>query len=127
MTTKYGECSIKAVYFITHKGYSPIDAWEATTIHAFGKGSSSQKKVCPRGAFLGLCSNGDIKGVPGGDYTKSILNKEYAIRTARFLRSNPKLASSPVLLWRRVIGSKKKQHNNQLDVVLALWNNKLLT
>ena len=127
MTLKYGECAIRSVHLITHKGYSPTDAWEEITINAFGRGSSSQKKGCPRGAFLGLCSNGDIKGVPGDNYTKSILNKEYAVRAARFLRSDPKLASNPGLLWQRVIGTKNKQHNNQLDVVLALWNNKLLT
>jgi hypothetical protein len=46
---------------------------------------SAQKKGCPRGAFLGLCEEGLVKGIPAGNYTTSKDNKAYAVRAAELL------------------------------------------
>ena len=46
---------------------------------------SAQKKGCPRGAFLGLCEDGLVKGIPAGNYTVSKDNKAYAVRAAELL------------------------------------------
>jgi hypothetical protein len=43
---------------------------------------TSRKKDCPRGAFLGLCEEGLVKGIPAGKYTASKDNKAYAVRAA---------------------------------------------
>ncbi len=123
--SKYGDCAVRSVQFVMN-GSTPGRAWERATITEFGRGTASQKKGCPKHAFLGLCSNGEVKGIPPGNYTKSVLNKRYAVRAAQLLRSNSTLAANKSLLWRRVICGRDKQHNNQLDVVLALWHTKLL-
>lgn len=36
----------------------------------FGE-STSQRKGCPKGVYLGLCEEGLVKGIPKGKYTKS--------------------------------------------------------
>jgi len=77
---KYGQAAVRAVRLINIGSISsPVDAWERATSEIFGKGTSSQKKGCPRGAFLGLCEDGKVLGIPPGKYTSSTKNKSYAI------------------------------------------------
>ena len=38
--------------------------------------------VGTRGAFLGLCEEGLVKGIPAGKYSASKDNKQYAVRAA---------------------------------------------
>ncbi|WBX78097.1 hypothetical protein PG911_07530 [Tenacibaculum ovolyticum] len=83
---------------------------------------SSQEKSCPKNAFLGLCENGLVKGIPKGEYTNSVKNKEYALQAVEILKITPTL--SPKELWNKVkekISLGKKNHNSQMDVVLGLW------
>nr|WP_313637966.1 hypothetical protein [Paenibacillus sp.] len=54
------------------------------------------------------------------------MNKTYAIQAVELLKANPELAKDKNELWRKVIKGVKKQHNSQMDVVLALWNNNLI-
>ncbi|HEU4556286.1 MAG TPA: hypothetical protein VFS20_00505, partial [Longimicrobium sp.] len=75
----------------------------------------------------GLCEEGLVNGVPPGTYTPSIENKAYAVRAAALLAKQPELAeSSPQALWNQVLGGISKQHNAQMDVVLALHRSGLL-
>ena len=61
---KYGEAAIRSIELITESSHdSPVSAWNQATSEIFGKGSSSQKKGCPRNAFIGLCESGLVKGV----------------------------------------------------------------
>ncbi len=85
---------------------------------------TSRKKTCPRGAFLGLCEEGLVKGIPAGRYTASKDNKAYAVNAAALLAER-KQSWSASELW-RAVGNAEKTHNRQMDVVLALWKNGLI-
>ena len=85
-----------------------------------------QKKGCPRDAFLGLAEDGYVVGVPAGNYTKSVKNKKYAIAGVNLLRDEPQLCNNISEMWRKLMldeKDKEKNHNNQLEVVAALWKN----
>lgn len=123
---KYGIAAIKAVKLLNsdYKGEFPKDAWDIATTELFGEGSSSQNKGCPRAAFLGLCEEGLVKGVARGKYTRSKKNKEYAIKAVEYLKKNPNISISPENLWKKA--GPNKQHNNQMDVVIGLWDYELI-
>ncbi|WP_279048376.1 DUF6979 family protein [Cedecea davisae] len=93
--------------------------WQLTMNEIFPNQMSSRKKGCPRGAFLGLCEEGLIKGIPAGDYglKPASVNKYYAVKAADLLLSGEKLGSKS--LWARVTDPEKK-HNSQMDIVLEL-------
>jgi hypothetical protein len=86
---------------------------------AFPESASLQEKGCPLDAFLGLCEEGLVSGVPAGTYTRSVKNKQHAVEAVGLLRFDPSLAANTSALWRRVAGDKK--HNAQMDVVIGLW------
>jgi len=88
----------------------------------FPASESQRKKSCPHGAFLGLCEEGLVVGIPRGDFTRSKRNKAYAVRAVSMIRRDPSLADDTRKLWRRVIGGSRKVENNQMDVVVALWS-----
>jgi hypothetical protein len=60
---------------------------------------SSQEKPCPKTTFLGLCEAGFVKGIPKGKVTKSVKNKEYAIKAVAVLKQNTQTTFSPKELW----------------------------
>lgn len=120
---KYGQAADEAVELIEKKLESnPINAWEVATINIYGAGSSSQAKGCPRDAFLGLCEEGLVKGVPDALYCRSKKNKAYAIKAVELLKKEPKYAYDMNNLWDKVTGGAKI-HNSQMDVVIQLWEN----
>ena len=128
----YGRVSIKATRHIqqTGTGDNPREAWDKIAGEIFGYGTSSANKGCPRSAYLGLCEDGLIVGVSRGNYIfardDKKHNKVYAVHTVHMLRKNPCLADNkPRTLWNKVmhdIGKTGINHNNQMDVVLALWH-----
>tara|TARA_R110002072_G_scaffold36000_1_gene105925 strand:+ start:579 stop:989 length:411 start_codon:yes stop_codon:yes gene_type:complete len=117
---KYGTAAIKAA----KEGENPIESWEKATKVLF-KSSDSQKKSCPKSAFLGLCEAGLVKDIPKGNYVKSIKNKEYALKAVEILRQNTETTFSPKELWKK-LDLEDKNHNSQMDVVLGLWENGLI-
>lgn len=123
---KYGRAAVKVALY---KGDS-IKAWEKAT-KKLSFSDSSQKKPCPMNAFLGLCEEDLVTGIKAGSYftsTKPNVNKKYAISAIKILKTNSAL--SPKELWNRVreeLSLGEKRHNSQMDVVLALWENNLLT
>jgi hypothetical protein len=119
MSNKYGDAALNAAGMTDVK--DPRSKWLLSVKEIFPNSLSSQKKGCPRGAFLGLCEDGLVKGIPLGSYTTSRDNKAYAIRAVQLLHSgfSPESASE---LWKRVMDGRRKVHNSQMDVVLALWN-----
>ena len=124
---KYGEVAVKAVKLFTSGGVnSPIDAWQNVATEIFPKSPWSQRKDCPRGAFLGLCEEGTVKGIPPGRYTHSVKNKQYAMKALEVLKEAPELSSDSEELWSKVIGGDYKVHNQQMDVVISLWSNNLI-
>ncbi|NQX66661.1 hypothetical protein HQN90_11035 [Paenibacillus alba] len=122
---KYGQAAIKAIKLIeTNQASTALEAWNITTKELFGIGTSSQKKGCPKNAFLGLCETGLVSCIPQGNYTvrsDSSKNKGYAIRAVQLLKENPILTENKNALWELVIDGEAKKHNSQMDVVLALW------
>ncbi|WP_417558821.1 DUF6979 family protein [Mesoflavibacter zeaxanthinifaciens] len=119
----YGLTAIEAVRTISEFS-SPKEAWEAACKNYFHS-ISSQNKSCPRDAFLGLCKEGLIKGIMKGNYTRSKLNKSYAVKALKVLQENKNEVYSVRELWAK-LKLEGKSHNSQLDVVLALWNNNLI-
>ena len=123
----YGEAAVRAVHlFTTGLVESPNEAWSRAAGEIFGAGTSSAEKGCPQNAFLGLCEEGLVKGIPGGQYTRSQKNKRYALDAVTVLRRHPELASDPDALWNAVMGGEDKAHNSQMDVVAALWEKMLV-
>ncbi len=123
MANRYGEAALIAVR--DSAGTSPAKRWQSAVERVYPTSVSAQKKGCPRGAFLGLCEEGLVKGIPAGNYTVSKDNKAYAVHAAELLiESKQKWSISE--LWRAVTDDPEKTHNSQMDVVLALWKNGLI-
>jgi hypothetical protein len=124
---KYGRVAALAVALYRFgQAQSPVDAWERAVAEVFPDNPASQEKGCPKGAFLGLCQEGLIKGIERGDYTNAERNRDYALKAAQLLRENPALGHDMKQLWSAVLGGEEKVHNQQMDVVLALWSEGLL-
>lgn len=119
-----------ATRLIIDQRSDPRDAWRRSCEKKFGEKREAARKPCPRGAYLGFCEDGEINGVNEGDYMRSKLgrkkNKEYAVEAVKLLRSCPQLALDKKQLWEKVrektCAATTLRHNNQLDVVLALWD-----
>jgi hypothetical protein len=121
---KYGLTALKSVQNFKDS-YSIIEIWSRSTKEVFPLSKSSQEKSCPKTTFLGLCKEGLVKGIPKGNYTKSVKNKEYATRAVAILKQNTQTTFSPKELWDKLeLGDKRS--NSQMDVVLALWENGLI-
>lgn len=122
---KYGKTALLAVKLIeSNQAATPQEAWEKASTNLFGAGTHGQKKGCPKGAFLGLCEEGFVRGIQPGNYTKSQDNKAYALQAAGLLVKDLSLSQSPSTLWKAI--NIQKSHNSQMDVVIALWNNDLI-
>ncbi|PHS41167.1 MAG: hypothetical protein COA91_02290 [Robiginitomaculum sp.] len=65
---------------------------------------------------------GEIIGVPSGQYTNSQANKRYALMALELLRQNPELKTNKQLLWQKIMAGEQKQHNQQMDVVISLFD-----
>jgi len=96
-----------------------------TPKHNMSQSKSSQNKGCPRGAYLGLCETGIVDGIPVGKYTNSQKNRSYAVSALIQLCTDPTLASGPNALW-LAAGCPNIKQNDQMDVVISLWNVGLL-
>jgi len=119
---RYGKAAIEAVKLILSTKIYPEQAWDIATSNEFGRGTNLQKKGCPKGAFIGLCEQGMIKGVPIGSYTDSLENKRYAVLAVKILKEKPELLENKDKLWVEITEGKSIKQNNQLDIVLSLWN-----
>jgi hypothetical protein len=124
---KYGRAALMATKLLrTREALSPRAAWLKSVRRIFPDSPSSQEKGCPRGAYLGLCEEGLVRGVPPGRYTGSRLNKLYAVRAAKVLRGRPSLADNEDALWRVATRGDWKTPNNQMEVVIALWKQRFI-
>jgi hypothetical protein len=125
MANRYGEAAILATRHGASTGIDPVASWENALERLYPTSPAARKKGCPRGAFLGLCEEGLVKGIPAGQYTASRDNKAYAVRAATLLILGTKSWSTSTL-WRAVSDDPEKTHNGQMDIVLALWKNGLI-
>jgi hypothetical protein len=125
MANRYGEAALIAVKQGPSADINPIVRWKNAMEKLYPTSPAARNKGCPRGAFLSLCEEGLVKGIPEGRYTSSRDNKDYAVRAAALLIEG-KQGWSTSALWRAVTDEPEKVHNSQMDVVLALWNNDLI-
>ena len=126
MANKYGEAALMAARAAAQYGKSPVDMWEQAVQQLYRTSPVAQQKGAPRGAFLGLCEEGLVLGVAPAPYCKSRNHKLYAVEAVALLRA----AACPATvsaLWPRVTAGADVAHNSQMDVVLALWKNGLIT
>ena len=123
---KYGDAAVKATSLIRQAGYRPCDAWKTATKRQFPTQKSAREKGCPRAAYLGLCEKGIVCGVARGNYTRSVLNKQYALEAVQLLCSDPSFASDKNRLWKKALKGEDKVENGQMDIVLTLWQNRLI-
>jgi len=119
---KYEQVALKAMNKIESNNETPIIAWEKASIELLGRGTTSQKKCCPKNFFLGLCEIGKIEGIPKGHYLIKSKSKEkyYAIKALDILNKEKSLLENKKNLWKEITVRK---HNGQLDVFFALYEN----
>ncbi|HDT5891560.1 TPA: hypothetical protein QHC12_000690 [Aeromonas hydrophila subsp. hydrophila] len=129
----YGDVAIKAVLMCkSDDQYNPCDAWVLAAQEHYPSSQSAQLKGCPKGAFLGLCSEGLVRHVSKRRYARAIQSGNYAIKAVRLLKyyedQNIELPNA-VQLWNVVMSKIGKEivHNGQMDVALALWKAGLIT
>ena len=125
---KYGDVAVQAAGLLAEgRASSPAAAWSIAARSTFPAQQASREKSCPKGAFLGLCEDGLIKGVGRSSSGAGHLNKDYALAGVAVLLKDPGVAAEgPQGLWARILEGRKKIHNHQMDVVLALWNEGLI-
>jgi len=122
----YGETAVAAARACQQgRAGNPCAAWEDAAERLLAT-PTLRAKNCPRSAFLGLCEEGLVQGVPAGSYTRSKKNKAYALQALRLLKKTPALASDRQQLWTAVMDGVQKQPNSQMEVVIALWREQLL-
>lgn len=125
MANRYGEAALMAARQGASADMSPLVRWERAMEKLYPTSPTARKKGGPRGAFLGLCEEGLVKGIPAGHYAASRDNKAYAVRAAALLAEGTQTWSIGSL-WRAVTDDPEKIHNSQMDIVLALWKNDLI-
>jgi hypothetical protein len=130
---KYGDTAVHTTELLREGCESAQEAWRAIVEDVFPDAPEARDKACPREAFLGLCAAGLIRGVSPNTCTEPSRspNRRYSITAVRLLTSDPNLAhGSKIGLWRRVIKELgmdlKKKPNEQMEVVLALWERGLI-
>ena len=125
MANRYGEAAIMAARQKPSADKTPETRWNDAMEKLYPTSPTARRKPCPRAAFLGLCEEGLIQGIPAGRYTRSQDDKAYAVDAAKLLMEGTQHWSVSTL-WRAVTKNGEKKHNSQIDVVLALWNNGLI-
>ena len=113
--TVCAKTAVRAFEYVKN-GYDAEAAWRKA-ICEFTASSHYRNKNCPRVAFCGLMSH-DNKW----NRTENAIN---ARRALDVLRNNPDRKFTNRELW-SIIGNASKSHDGQMDVVLALWDNKLI-
>lgn len=123
----YGKAAVTAAKMCENDNLTPRDAW-ILAVKDEGGSTSSQEKSCPESAFLGLCGKGLVRGVSKGNYSRSVLNSGYAVTAVEILQTLDGQRLDRNGLWDAVMAKTEKQirHNNQMDVVLALWDKQLI-
>lgn len=125
MANRYGEAALMAARKMSSTDINPLTRWEHAMATLYPTSPAARKKGSPRGAFLGLCEAGLVRGIPAGHYAASADNKAYAVRAAALLIDGKRNWSTSAL-WRAVEDDPAKAHNGQMDIVLALWKNDLI-
>ena len=110
---KYAQTAVLAAQYVKI-GDSPVQAWKKASCEIFVPDSASQKKACPKNAFIGLYNEGNT------------LNGQYARKGLNYLKEHSNENITPRELWEIVTECSGKAYNSQMDVVIALYKKGLL-
>jgi hypothetical protein len=124
MANKFGEAALIAARLDVPETVSAPERWDVAVRQLYPEKPYLQKKTAPRGAFLGLCEEGLVKGIARGQYAPSSKHKVYALRAVERLAAGTQHTVNG--LWADVTEGEEVAHNAQMDVVLALWKNGLI-
>jgi hypothetical protein len=125
MANRYGEAALMAAREGLASSTHPAARWESALEKLYPTSPAARKKGGPRGAFLGLCEEGLVKGTAAGRYKAPQDSKRYAVQAVALLAEGAQSWSTGAL-WRAVTNDPEKTHNGQMDIVLALWKNDLI-
>jgi len=127
--TNYEAITLKAVKILSEKQTSSFEEVWKKSGKELDLEESIWKKGCPKNAFIGVCEMGLIKGIQGIPNVELSKNGKYAVTALRLIIKNPQLYTnmSGPDLWREVLKEchleTSKNYNQQMAVVLTLWNN----
>jgi hypothetical protein len=124
MANKFGEAALIAARLEVPATVTAAQRWETAVRQLYPEKPYLQKKTAPRGAFLGLCDKGMVKGVAAGEGGGSDKHGVYAVQAVELLRAGTH--RTVPALWSAVTDGDESAHNAQMDVVLALWKNGLI-
>ena len=124
MANKFGEAALIAARLEVPATVTVAQRWETAVRQLYPEKPYLQKKTAPRGAFLGLCDKGMVKGVAAGEGGGSDKHGVYAVQAVELLRAGTH--RTVTALWTAVTEGDESAHNAQMDVVLALWKNGLI-
>ena len=130
MENRNSDFGVLAVMYVTQlvekEEIPSINGWK-DFIYLQTKNKNKANKGCPRVAFLGLCEEGYIKGIPSGRYLKKVncKNKQYVVAAVEILKKDDRLKNNPKRLW-DLIPNHPNLHNSQMNVVCSLWNADLI-
>ncbi len=118
---KYAEAALMVVTDCSGKDSPDIrSAWgnAINTLSVYDEG-------CPKVAFIGLCLEGMVKGIPANSYglKRGAKNKRYAVDAAKLLLSGHDMDIPS--LWEKVT-DKKIVHHGQINIVIRLYQAELL-
>jgi len=126
LMSAYGKAAVMAAEACRENPVAgPRAAWE-DAVQVCLETESTRKKGCPRSTFLGLCQAGLVKGVPAGEYTRSVKNGRYGEQAVALLREDARWADRGPDLWRAVMAGEEKKANSQMEVVIGLWRARLI-
>lgn len=124
--TAYGKAAVIAVNFVTAEktGMGPKDAWSEACRLVI----NHEPHICAKEAFLGLCEEGLIEGIPRGKYRSngSDANKRYAIRMVELVDNDRSMISDNQELWNHATEGEAKIENGQRHIVQGLYRHNYL-
>jgi len=133
--TIYAYAALKAYCIIVRNNFRTLGKYEEAWNDAIKEKTDKKSNItkgCPRKTFIGLCEEGYLKGVQKISNKNYGANKNYAIEALKHLKKNPHEKNSPKILWKKLVNNidsdtkVRKCYNQQMHVVLALWNENLI-
>lgn len=122
----FGKTAIDAVEFMKNNiTCTSKDAWQKFIVLNTSS-EESQKKGCSRLAFMGLCEEGYILGIPASSTKTISKNSKYATQAAKYLIDYKPQKITIKELWQKIEEPKPLNENGQMQIVIALWQKDLL-
>lgn len=122
----FGNTALRArELLIEGEASTPRDAWNMAGGELFHR-TTYFSKGCPRAAFIGLCEEGLIKGIPAGDYSAGEKNKKHTLKALQLLKEKANWKLNKTQWWNAATKDNPISHNHQLDVLLSLYENGFL-